>query len=353
MADLCGYRMQAKRCACGADRRFYGQGLNVGYDLRGIRAGSERTAASGAQQLVELRSHPVTPSVSAQPDSTIRQYHIMVLGGPVADRAMDHIPVAAGMRSLPVLTHRMFNPWLALRHFRYAATSSLGIASTCSGSFLASVGVRVEVTTICSSFILFVLIRIGSGPDARSQSQRQTHMDKYRIRTLSSTILGGNAVAGSKINAVRIPLCLDSGRRVHGESLYDRTLGVLRVRVAVGNQTGKFLAQVNKLADASVNEAQLVGGEFPRGAARASRLKREQACDLRECKSHRLSPLDEAQTVRIRLGVPSDAAQRPRRFARELQALVVANRLDVHAGGGDRCLLWIPGTATTCTAVAG
>ncbi len=39
--------------------------------------------------------------------------------------------------------------------------------------------------------------------------------------------------------------------------MHDRTLGVLRVRIAVDNQAGEFLAQITKLADASVDEAQL------------------------------------------------------------------------------------------------
>jgi hypothetical protein len=39
------------------------------------------------------------------------------------------------------------------------------------------------------------------------------------------------------------------------EALDDRTRRVLRVRIAVGNKAGEFLAQITKLADASVNEA--------------------------------------------------------------------------------------------------
>ena len=66
--------------------------------------------------------------------------------------------------------------------------------------------------------------------------------------------------------------------RLRGKSLDDRTLGVLSIRVAVGNQGGEFLAQITKLPDAGIDETQLGRGELPRGVTRAPRLRKIVPC---------------------------------------------------------------------------
>lgn len=121
---------------------------------------------------------------------------------------------------------------------------------------------------------------------------------------------------------------------LRGEPLDDGTVGVLGVRIAVGNEAGEFLAKVTKLADARVEEPQFGGGQLACRAAGAPLLQLQEARDFRQGKSHRLRALDEAQPISIPLGVSADAARRACRFRYESQALVIAHGLDVDAGSG-------------------
>lgn len=80
---------------------------------------------------------------------------------------------------------------------------------------------------------------------------------------------------------------------LRGQALDDRALRVLGVGVAIGNQPGEFPAQVTQLSDASINEAQLGGGELACRMTRAPLLQLQKARDLDERKSHGLRALDE------------------------------------------------------------
>ena len=129
------------------------------------------------------------------------------------------------------------------------------------------------------------------------------------------------------------PLCVFAPTGFRVEALEDGAGLITGVRIAVGNQAGKLPAQISKLPYAGVDQIELGGGKVARCSARvAALLQGEQTDDLRERKSHRLSALDEAQSLGIGLDVSADAAWRARRLRHQSQPLVVANRLDVNPG---------------------
>jgi hypothetical protein len=81
-----------------------------------------------------------------------------------------------------------------------------------------------------------------------------------------------------RVGRLGSPRAVEDRAWVMRRALPNRTLGVLLVRIAARQQAGEILAQITKVADASIDEVQPGRCEFPSGAARAPRL---QGRDLR------------------------------------------------------------------------
>ena len=97
---------------------------------------------------------------------------------------------------------------------------------------------------------------------------------------------------------------------LRSQSLDDRALGVLVVRIAVGNQASEFPAQPAQLSDTGVDKAEFGGRKVACRRARAPLLQFEKTRDFGERKSHGLRALDKAQSMNVPLGISADSAKR-------------------------------------------
>lgn len=107
---------------------------------------------------------------------------------------------------------------------------------------------------------------------------------------------------------------------------------VLCIGVALTDEARNLPPQLAQLPDAGVHDLQLRCRQFPGCAARVTRLRRQQADDLGERKTHCLGSPDEPQAFRVRLAVTPYPSTRADRLGDESPALVVTDRLDVNTG---------------------